>query len=220
MRVWLRTLAALAGVVGLIAAGQMVGVVGFVNDGSVAQAQAADPLDDDDCDDEDAVADTDYADEPERVEVDSEDVVVAEGEPIEAEGCGTPGEEQEFSAESHPVRLSDPRGPVVADATGFFRAVLPIPCDVEQGAHRLVNREPDTGKVRSTAITVSGATGPCAGQVAGADGGAGGGRDGDLPRTGAASTLPLTAAGVGLVVIGAFAVAAARRRRAAQAAQS
>jgi LPXTG-motif cell wall-anchored protein len=61
------------------------------------------------------------------------------------------------------------------------------------------------------------------GQGGGGQGGGGQARGGGgraLPRTGNASTAPLAAAGVGLVLIGAFAVTAARRRRTAQAIDS
>ena len=105
-------------------------------------------------------------------------------------------------------------GTVTADATGGVCAEVEIPCDFPAGATRLefVGTAPD-GAPRTLGADVNVQPGTCPAEGAA---GAGRARGTGLPRTGDASTAPLTAAGVGLVLIGAFAVAAARRRRTAQ----
>ncbi len=107
---------------------------------------------------------------------------------------------------------------VNADAQGGLTARVTIPCETPPGPTTLglIGTGPNGQPVTfSTAITV--AEGECPG-AGGAGGARGGG--GALPRTGTASTTPLTAAGVGMVLIGAFAVATTRRRRSAQAIES
>ena len=121
-------------------------------------------------------------------------------------------------APGSPVRIligGNEIGTVTADATGGVCAEIEVPCDAPTGAVRLefVGTGPD-GAPRTLGADVNVQPGTCP------EGAAGAGRAraaAGLPRTGNASTAPLTAAGVGLVLIGAFAVAAARRRRTAQA---
>ncbi len=134
-------------------------------------------------------------------------------------GCASPRSQQNHTLNSHPHFL----GSSVADDTGFYTFDFTVPCDVEDGDHRL--DVAGTGVVPPTSVlfNVSGTNTAVCGEQASLDAGgfsqrgaAAGGR-GTLPDTGNASTAPLTAAGVGLVLIGAFAVAATRRRRAAQA---
>lgn len=136
--------------------------------------------------------------------------VVEEGGAVDVTGCGTPGATETAVLTSHPQVL----GSTTAGANGFFSASFFIPCGTEQGAHTLTVSEPG-GRTQSAALTVDGVTGSCVG--AGGVGRQARGGGGALPRTGSASLAPLTAAGVGLVLIGGFAVAAARRRRTAQA---
>jgi LPXTG-motif cell wall-anchored protein len=115
------------------------------------------------------------------------------------------------------AQLNPPLGSARVDGSGRFSLTATIPVDTSLGAHTItvsgIARD-GVPVTRSAAVTV----------VAPGDGGTGGvgaGRGGEaLPRTGTASTTPLTAAGVGLVLIGAFAVATARRRRTAQAIDS
>jgi len=136
--------------------------------------------------------------------------VVEEGGVIQATGCGTPGATQTFVLTSHPQTL----GTTVTGANGAFSASLPVPCGTEAGRHTLTASEPN-GRSQSAALTVDGVTGTCVGAGGAArQAGSGSGGGGALPRTGTASLAPLTAAGVGLVFIGAFAVTAARRRSA------
>ena len=142
---------------------------------------------------------------------------VPEGGTFEASGTtDTPNTTVGFVLTSHPQNL----GSTTSNASGAFRATLTVPCGTEQGAHTLTAS--GGGASRSASLNVSGATGACAGDGAGRTGAGGAGRAGGaaLPRTGTASTAPLTAAGLGLVVLGAIAVAAARRRRSAQAIES
>lgn len=134
--------------------------------------------------------------------------VVAEGGTVDASGCTTPNGPVGFVLTSHPQNLGSAR----ANAAGFFSARLTIPCGTEQGRHTLT-----ASGAGSAALTVRGVTGSCVG--APGAGGAGGVR-GALARTGSASLLPLAAAGIGLLLIGAFTVAAARRRRTVQAVRS
>lgn len=144
---------------------------------------------------------------------------VEEGSAIDVTGCGTPGAVETF------VLGSQLLGTTTAGANGFFSATLPIPCGTEQGAQTLTISEPG-GRTQTAALTVDGVAQTCVGaggldrpRRAGGGGQAGGG-GGALPRTGSASLTPLAAAGVGMVLMGAFAVAAARRRRTAQAIES
>jgi LPXTG-motif cell wall-anchored protein len=137
--------------------------------------------------------------------------VVEEGGVIDVTGCGTPGATQTFV-------LTSTLGTTTTGANGFFSARLLIPCGTEQGAHTLTASEPG-GRSQSAALTVDGVAQSCVG-AGGAARPAGRGGGGALPRTGTASLAPLTAAGVGLVLIGGFAVTAARRRRTAQAIES
>jgi LPXTG-motif cell wall-anchored protein len=143
---------------------------------------------------------------------------VEEGGVIDVTGCGTPGAVQTF------VLGSQTLGTTTTGPDGFFSARLPIPCGTEQGAQTLTISEPG-GRRQTAALTVDGVAQACvgAGGAARRAGGAArqaGGGGGALPRTGSASLTPLAAAGVGMVLMGAFAVAAARRRRTAQAIES
>jgi LPXTG-motif cell wall-anchored protein len=133
--------------------------------------------------------------------------VAAEGGTIDVTGCGTPGATQTFVLTSHPQTL----GTAVTNPGGFFSARLTIPCGTEQGAHTLTARE-SGGRSQSAALTVDGAVDPCPGAGAGGSGAGSQAGGGALPRTGTASLAPLTAAGVGLVLIGGFAVTVVRRR--------
>lgn len=108
---------------------------------------------------------------------------------------------------------------VTADAQGNFAASVTIPCDFPAGPTTLrgTGTAAGGGALTVTAnITVSGdPVGACVGADAGARGGLPQTDGAGLPRTGSASTTPLVAAGVGLILIGSVAVAAARRRRSA-----
>lgn len=136
---------------------------------------------------------------------------VEEGAGIDVTGCGTPGAVQTF------VLGSQTLGTTTTGPDGFFSARLPIPCGTEQGAQTLTISEPG-GRTQTAALTVDGVAQACVGAGGAARQAGGGG--GALPRTGSASLTPLAAAGVGMMLMGAFAVAAARRRRTAQAIES
>lgn len=130
---------------------------------------------------------------------------VAAGGTVTVAGCGTPSGTVSFTLSPDPIVL----GTATTNVSGFYRAALAIPC-VEPGAHTLTASGAATG---STALNVNDTTGACAGAAATpATGGE------DLPITGSSTTAPLTAAGIGLVLIGAATAVAARRRRAAQSA--
>ena len=109
-----------------------------------------------------------------------------------------------------------------AGPSGELNATVDLPCVPGGGRESLslIGADPATGGQRILTGSVdlpvcppgrAGAAGARGGRPAGA---------GALPRTGDASAAPLTAAGVGLVLIGAVAVAAARRRRTAQVVES
>ncbi len=140
------------------------------------------------------------------------------GETISFTGSGfQPGSQVTVVLGNQTVRT------VTADAQGNFVASVTIPCDFPAGPTTLQGTGTAAAGGTQTvtaAITVSGdPVAACVG--AGAAGGlprtdgALPRTDGGLPRTGSASTTPLVAAGVGLILIGSVAVAAARRRRSA-----
>lgn len=104
-----------------------------------------------------------------------------------------------------------PLGSATVDGAGGFSLAVTIPSDISLGAHTIT--------ASGTGANGLPANASAAVTVVGVEGG-GVGATGPLPRTGTASTALLTAAGVGLVLIGAFATTAARRRRTAQATES
>lgn len=142
----------------------------------------------------------------------SDDTVVA-GETIQFSGSGfAPGSQVTIVLGAEVV------GNVGADSQGNFVASVSVPQCFPAGPTTLrgtgTNAAGGTREV-TAGITVSencpdGAAG--GGRAGVGDGAAVDGRRG-LPRTGQASTAPLVAAGVGLVLIGTVAVATARRRR-------
>lgn len=106
---------------------------------------------------------------------------------------------------------------VVGILTGLLSVLFTLAVAGEAGAQQYPPRvEAEDVRVRTNVVTVqAGRAGQAqAGRVA-----VQGARKGGLAKTGNASVAPLTAAGAGLVVIGAIAVTAARRRRTAQALQ-
>ncbi len=135
------------------------------------------------------------------------------------QGCASPNSRFSATMHSHPK----PLGTGTADATGFFSLGFTVPCDAEDGGHTIVVQ--GTGVVDGAVnVTVNGTNPAVCGRAAGVrdldergrqTGAArrAGGGGGALPRTGSASSAPLAAAGVGLVLIGGVAVYFARRRR-------
>jgi LPXTG-motif cell wall-anchored protein len=121
------------------------------------------------------------------------------GTPVTARGCGfRPGSQVTLDFLSQPVRVAT----ATAGADGGFDATFNVPSSASVGEHTVEATGVDpTGEPRvlSAGFRVIGEGG------------------GDLPRTGSSSTAPLTAAGVGLVLLGAAAVYGARRRRAQRA---
>jgi LPXTG-motif cell wall-anchored protein len=100
---------------------------------------------------------------------------------------------------SQPTRVAS----ATAGADGGFEATFTVPASAAAGEHTVEATGVDpAGQPLVLSANV---------RVIGDGGGAG------LPRTGSSSSAPLTAAGVGLVVLGAGAVFAARRRRATRA---
>lgn len=92
------------------------------------------------------------------------------------------------------------RTTATANAAGRFSARLTIPCDTPPGSQTITATGTGAGGgTRTLTTTVNVRDSKCIG--------------GNLPRTGSSSAVPLTAAGAGLVVIGAGAVIIARRRR-------
>ena len=90
-------------------------------------------------------------------------------------------------------------GSTTPDSNGNYSKVVTIPAGTRAGEYRIEARCEGVlgaGVVRSVAIRVTGAVGA-----------------GTLPRTGNASVLPLSGAGVALVALGGLAVVAVRRRR-------
>ncbi len=148
-----------------------------------------------------------------------DDTTPARRQPVRGRGCASPnarGLRGTFASSPRVVFTTD------ADANGLYTFSFVIPDDAEDGPHTLTTEGP--GVVDGvTRFFVSGTLGDDAGdggQGGGGQGRGGGGGGRGLPRTGNTSTAPLTAAGVGLVLIGGFAVTAARRRRTAQAIDS
>lgn len=136
------------------------------------------------------------------------------------EGCADPNSSVGFTLFADGKDL----GSTTANAAGFFSFRFRVPCGAEQGRNTIVAK--GSGVVDgSVNLNVSGVNTAVCGQSAavGNIGGAGrqstvarraaSGGGGALPRTGSASTAPLTAAGIGLVLIGSAAVVVTRRRR-------
>lgn len=119
------------------------------------------------------------------------------GEPVTARGCGfRPGSQVTLDFFSQPVQV----GTATAGADGGFAITFNIPTSATAGEHTVEATGIDPAgqpRVLSANIQVIGGA--------------------DLPRTGSSSTTPLTAAGVGLVLLGTAAVYGARRRRAQRA---
>lgn len=139
----------------------------------------------------------------------------AQGQNGNVRGCASPRSRFGTDLNSHPRFL----GSGVTDDSGVYSLNFTIPADAEIGIHKIVTT--GTGVVDGVStINVVGSQANAVGdqgtraRAAGAGGtrAAGGGR-GALPRTGSASTAPLTAAGIGLVLIGSAAVVVTRRRR-------
>lgn len=127
---------------------------------------------------------------------------VQPGETITVRGCGfRPSSSVNIDLLPGPVRL----GSTTADVSGGIETTVTIPASTSAGRHTLEASGVDpagAARVLSASITVVGADEES--RAAGAD----------LPSTGSSSSAPLTAAGVGLVLLGSIAVYAARRRRA------
>lgn len=133
---------------------------------------------------------------------------VPAGGTVDVSGTATPNSTVTFSIAARVL------GTAFTNNAGAFRAAVTIPCEVT-GAQTLRTTGP--GVNASTALNITGSTAACVGGT-GTDTGTNtgtGATTGSLPRTGSSSTAPLTAAGAGLVVIGAAAAVTARRRRAA-----
>lgn len=118
---------------------------------------------------------------------------VRAGEPLAVSGTGCPAlAEVDVDFD----RRGDTIGETQADQRGDFATTAVIPGTATPGSHTIIascaNLE------FRTAVQVLGAQGS---------------RGGRLPRTGAASTVPLGFAGAALVSVGLAAVATARRRR-------
>ncbi len=147
------------------------------------------------------------------------DSVVAQGEEVVFSGGG-------FAPDSEVTIVlgGEVLGTVDADAQGNFVAFVTIPCDFPTGPTTIAGRGQNaTGGTRTVTANLTVTEGECpdgaprrvaprgeAQQQAGLGRAA---RGRGLPETGQASTAPLVAAGVGLVLIGTVAVATARRRR-------
>lgn len=123
------------------------------------------------------------------------------GGTIEVSGTATPNSTVSFSIAARVL------GTAFTNNAGAFRAAVTIPCEIT-GAQTLRTTGP--GINASTPLNITGSTAACVGGAADTAG-----TTGSLPRTGSSSTAPLTAAGAGLVVIGAAAAVTARRRRVA-----
>lgn len=119
---------------------------------------------------------------------------------VEVSGNASPNTTVTFSL---PARVL---GTAQTNNAGAFRAGVTIPCDVS-GLQTLSTT--GSGINATATLNVVGAVDAC---VAGADTVRANGSD-NLPRTGSSSTAPLTAAGIGLVLIGAATAVTARRRR-------
>ncbi len=118
-------------------------------------------------------------------------------------------------------------GTELVDAQGNFAGTFIVGCETPAGTYTIEARGADaTGGTRTVTATVTITEGECpdgaprrveprgeAQRQVGARQIGGRGAGGGLPVTGQASTAPLVAAGVGLVLIGSVAVATARRRR-------
>ncbi|HWG93539.1 MAG TPA: LPXTG cell wall anchor domain-containing protein [Mycobacteriales bacterium] len=127
-------------------------------------------------------------------------------------GSGTfdPGSQGRFGVQSTYQEL----GGFTADTTGNAAVTFTVPSTLSDGQHNVVFRGVLNGAPNEVRVPIT-----VSGSVAGAGAGASNGRGnpgtaaGRLPRTGADHVLELTAAGVGLVVVGGAVVVASRRRR-------
>lgn len=134
------------------------------------------------------------------------DSTVTRGQTITANVSGfQPGTSGVMTIASSVVR---PLGSATVDGSGEFSLAVTIPTDISLGAHTITATGTGANGLPASASAAVTVVGPEGGGV---------GATGPLPRTGAASIAPLTAAGVGLVLIGAIAIATVRRRRTAQA---
>lgn len=143
------------------------------------------------------------------------DTTVTPGQPVVISGDGCAPNSQVVITFDTTVLAT-----INANGQGAFSTTVTIPSDASNGQHtlRASCTTPQGGaRVLSASLTVSGQTAgsttttsttaaPTTTTTA-AVGGTG------LPRTGASSTAPLTAAGIGLVAAGSVAVVASRRRR-------
>lgn len=131
---------------------------------------------------------------PGRAELEVSSSSVAPGGSLTVSGDGfRPGSSVAIDLFSDPVRLAT----VTADATGGINTAVTIPTTTSAGQHTIeASGVTPAGEalVLSATITVGG----------------------DLVRTGSSSTAPLTAAGAGLVLLGAAALVVTRRRRASR----
>ena len=159
-----------------------------------------------------------------------DDTTPGRGQTVRGRGCASPRSNNTHTFASAPRVVATS----TSDADGLYTFSFVVPTDAEDGPHTISTSGTDVvdGVTQlfvsgGQAFTGRGGGGQGGGgqggggqggggQGGGGQGGGAGGGGGALPRTGNASTAPLTAAGVGLVLIGGFAVTAARRRRTAQ----
>lgn len=125
---------------------------------------------------------------------------MARGETVQVSGSGfQPGQDVVLRLGNRVV------GGARAGSDGAFAAVLSVPDDIPVGPNRVLAT--GAGREQSAVLEVTRSRRP-----AGASRAASGGSGGLLPRTGS-DLLLTTVAGVGLVAVGALAVAKARRAR-------
>lgn len=125
---------------------------------------------------------------------------VPAGGVVEVSGTASPNSTVTFSLPAQVL------GTALTNSAGAFRAGVTIPCGVS-GAQVLSTTGP--GINASTPLNVVGSTDACVTALPST-------ASQNLPRTGSSSTAPLTAAGIGLVMIGAATAVTARRRRRAE----
>jgi LPXTG-motif cell wall-anchored protein len=130
---------------------------------------------------------------------------IESGGSFNVQGCASPRSQVTFTLFSHPAVL----GTTVADNSGFYRATLSIPCDMEPGRHTL---QTSGGAIEAATLEVTGATASACPAIQGQER-ARAAADQDLPRTGSSSVVPWVMVGAGLVAFGVVAVIVARRRR-------
>lgn len=122
---------------------------------------------------------------------------VEAGGVVEVSGTASPNSTVTFSLPAQVL------GTALTNNAGAFRAGVTIPCGVSGPQ---VLRTTGPGINASTPLNVVGSTDACVAAVQTTAGE-------NLPRTGSSATAPLTAAGIGLVLIGAATAVTARRRR-------